>query len=531
MATITERIVERMGGVTKTRLNDLVSRAYEAGYDDGNDEPPSGELNSYNYQKAGGGVRQSPIDHDKMLTAVWQAYNKTLLGKRTAHIKRDHIIGRGVKPTADNDNLQAVLDGFWKTNKLSRRASEYANQLFLFGEQCLPAFVQTSSGAVQTGYIDPAMIERVICDPDNVLDFVAVVIKAEEPSTDSWRTEAKQRVYRIIQPDRDTVERTADGETRNSANHPGRLVTAEQANLAKWEAVMLKHYELDKYSGSCFFERVNAVSNQARGQSDLTQAADYIDQADTTLSQLGMREQQSGYFAWVVKLLGSDNNLLRKRANELRKQGPPPSGSMRVENEAETWRMETPDIKQRGFIETYDRQETAVLGGLGYPRHWYGSGDGTNRATAVAQGSPTWRSLAHDQGIVKDLLMNMCEFARDQAVIAQTISEKDAETAIELNMPEMAQKQTVEAVQAFVQLVSGIIAALADKLISKETAVMATNKMLAELDIEVDPDETLPEGGDENENAAEAYKAYADSLDELDEVLAWRVNGSDTSAS
>jgi hypothetical protein len=48
-------------------------------------------------------------------------------------------------------------------------------ELSLYGEQCYPTFVNEIDGFVRLGYLDPAMIETVVMDPDNPEQPIGIV--------------------------------------------------------------------------------------------------------------------------------------------------------------------------------------------------------------------------------------------------------------------------------------------------------------------------------------------------------------------
>lgn len=478
---ITDRVVELLGGKTQAQAESQAHRAYESGYNDaGEDEPVSSTLKKYGYRRSTtDGLRDfSQIDHDKMLEIVWTIWQSNPIAKRALDIKRDYIIGRGVQFLADDEKLQEILQTFWSINKMDRHIRDFALQLRLFGEQCYPVFVRDTDGQVRIGYVDPGEIERVVVHPENSLEMWAVVVK-QQSSSDAWNPNFDKRVYRIIR------------------ENEGKLVTAEQAALEDWETEMLKAHGLEEYSGSCFFERVNSVSNQPRGYSDLLQPADWLDQHDETLFALADREQMAGYFSWDVTLVGAKEDRVAERAKKLR-AAPPKKGSVNVHNDAEAWQFNYPDIKQAGSIETANELLTFILGGLGLPRHWYGHGDETNRATAQAQGDPTWRSMEHDQGIVQGIILSMLQFVRDQAEIAgHWMSAENSE--ITVTMPEMTTKDMAAISATISQLVTVFMAAEVQGWITRRTAVEVLAKAISELGVEIDIDKELEAASEELE--------------------------------
>lgn len=227
----------------------------------------------------------------------------------------------------------------------------------------------------------------------------------------------------VQQLDQYTRDQQQDGEGAGSddseVDTEGKLVTAGQAKLEEWEDVMLKAMGLTEYSGSCIYVKVNSVSNQPHGYSDLLQVSDWLDLQDETLFALGDREQWGNYFSWDVTLKGAQEDTVKKRAAEIQNKAPK-RGTVNLHNEAEEWVMNYPSLQQSGSIETARAIQNHAFGGLGFPEAWFGRGDETNRATLSAQGDPTWRTLEHDQDTIRDMILDILYLVRDQAEMAGT---------------------------------------------------------------------------------------------------------------
>ena len=529
MATITERIITRLDGVSNERLtevleemneartqeisalnesrtqeitdltadlDDRVNRAFEAGFLDGagNDDPAQGDF------KAGGQgykrlsdnyVRDGKIDFKRALEVAWDLWQKSPIAKRVLTMKRDHIIGRNASPSANDEDLLAILADFWDKNKLDQRASEYTIQLFGFGEQCFPAAVRESDGRVRLGYVDPASIFTVEKHPDNALEDWAVVTEVFKRS--GFTTEKK--VYRIIREDEDFV----DGDEVTQPANADKLVTHKQAQIQPWELEMLAEYDRAEYDGSCFYTKVNAVSNASRGMSDLLQVADWVEQADEVLFSLADRENMAGYFSFDVTYVGAGPDLVKQRNSEVRKN-PPEKGSVNGHNDAEIWQMFSPDLHQTGSIETFRAILGLILGGMGYPVHWYGFGDDANRATATVQANPTEKTLEHDQAIVEAMFLQMCQFVADQAEIAGSYTAPD-DLEITLTLPEVSSSNVGLKAQFFGQFQMALLNAQDAGWITQETAATAFSRLLAEVDVELDVIEELEKASAEQDEA------------------------------
>lgn len=507
-----DRVVELIGGVTQADVSGRAARAYESGLDDGNDETPPAPLRSFGYRRAiSGSIRDfGGLDYDKVLDTVWRVWLMSPLAKRGLRIQRDYIVGGGVTPKSDDENLQAVLEDFWKINKLAKRAGQFVLQRHFLGEQIFPAFVRKADGQVRLGYIDPVQIHKVIQHPENVLEKWAVVLKNETvPADEPWKVQPEhQRVYRIIREDEGAMvdDEIVIGE------YQGKRVTAEQATLEEWETELLKVYGLKAYSGSCFYFSLNDLSNQPRGYTDLLQVVDWIDQNETVLFDLADREAMAGHFVSDVTLEGATEDQVKTRAKELR-ANPPKKGSVIVHNEKETWNQDAPDLKQPASVETHRAIESYAWGGMGLPNSWYGHGDDTNLATAAAQGTPTWKSLQAQQDEDRTMFVEMLEFVRDQAEIVGTWKPTvEEEVTVDLQMPEMTTRDLTSISAALGQLALALQQAEDAGWMTHEHAVETWAKVLAELDIDINVKEEME---------AIAAQGEQDGLQGQDTVNSW----------
>ena len=493
-ARLVDAGIRAVGGVTKGEASRRATEAHDRGYQDGNDETPPGStsLRSFGYKTGGAGTARDIAagDIEKVTETAWNLSRSNPLADRALEIKRDYILGRGVDPKAKDPALQEIMDAFWKGNRLSRRMREFTRQLFLFGTQCYAVFVRKADGRVRLGYFDPSEIEEVIAHPDNSMEMWAVVIKAiNQTASKPWIKQQEKRVYRIVREEDGTgFLAVPDPFTMHEpqAAHTGKLVVAAQAKFEEWEYVMLKSFGLDHYSGSCIYEKVNAVSNQTRGLSDLVQIADFADQYDSVLFAMGDREQFAGFFSWDVELDGLDQPGVVERAAQI-KANPPQRGGLNIHNDKEKWRFDYPDLKTAASVEAANAFTALITGGLGFPVHWFGKGDETNRATAQAQNDPTWRTLEHDQDIIREMALTMLTLARDQAEIAGHYRPaEETDTTVALTMPEMTSKDVVSISSALSALAGAMMVAQEQGWMTQQEGRETWAKVMAELDVQIE---------------------------------------------
>lgn len=475
---IRRRLIQWLGAVPNDEVRDRVIEVNLGP----NDEPASASygLASFGYKRrTTKSLRDfSTVSADKRIDVAWKLWCSSPLAKRILVMKRDHVVGDGIEPTSTDDTLAEFLDKFWTQNNLKENFKRFALQLFLFGEQCLTLHVRKSDGRVRLGYIDPGMIEDVILDPyDNMTPAIIVVNKGEALTAD-------YDYFRCIRPDRDVVIEDDTDARVILSNYEGKYTTWEQSALAQWEIEYLAENDRDGFDGDVIFKAVNNVSNQGRGVSILIQMADFLDQTDSAIFALGDRLQYADFFSFDVTLDGATPEVIKERLSQIM-ANPPSKGSINAHNESEHWEMWAPNLRQGENIDSFRALLGYVLGGDGIPVHWYGFGDESNRATALAQNDPVSRTMRHDQGIVEDMAVTLCQFAIDQAEIAGELKESDA--LFDMRMPDLSSKDMHSVSSALTNAVSALSVAKSESLVSTPTARMVMNRFLAELGVDVDP--------------------------------------------
>ena len=489
MATLKETIekaVNYIGFQSVSQADKRVNRAYESGYLDGNDDPQAGTIakGGYGYRTQGqrGQRDLTKVTPDQIIDSAWSSYLSNGIAKRALEFRMSAILGRNTAPETDDENLQIIIDQFWKRNLANNHnLKRFVISHSLFGELVLPVFVRKTDGRVLLGYIDPGDIEQVIFHPQNNLERWIVTLKEDDRGV--------AKCYRIIREDEGTVY----DDVVIAPNYPDRLITWQQATLEQWEISYLKEKGLSEYTGSCFYFDKNNLANQPRGFSDLLQSVDWLDANDEVLFSLAEREQLMNYFSWLVKLTGGSPEQVKERTAVLRTSPPTGKGQANVHNDSEEWSFVTADLKQPGSIATAEATKTQALEGLNQPKHWHGEPDTTNRATAESADNPVNRSLEHEQADMIEWVLFILRFIEDQAIIAGIYTPTEDNT-ITIQVPEIVKGDMVEVSGAFGQTVNALMVSVFDlKVVSKDTAAKVISKIIAEFGVQYNPNEEMDE--------------------------------------
>lgn len=412
----------------------------------------------------------SPMTQDRMQQMAVYLWESNLLANRIIELMTAYLLAEGVSLRCDDEDAQAVLDRFWRDpiNQMGMKLPKKVRELALYGEQCYPTFVNEHSGHVRLGYLDPALIATVVMDPDNPEQAIGIVTVKNK--------HGQARRYRVI------------------VNGPD-----EELFTARTRAIRETFAD-----GEAFWFTVNDLSNGARGRSDLLAQADWVDGYDQYLFGELDRAQFMRAFIWDVTMTGATPEEVAAKAKTVTA---PPPGSVRIHNDSEIWKAETPDLKAQDASEGARLFRNHVLGGATIPEHWYGGGGDVNRATGESMGEPTFKIFSMRQQTLKHMLEMIGVYVLRQAALAKGSAEPSLEEdayQVEAVFPELTARDTSKYAAALQQVVVAAGLALDKGLIAQATAVRIINSIAGRLGVEVDAEDELAAAQAEAATAAEA---------------------------
>lgn len=410
----------------------------------------------------------SPITQKRMRDMALYLWETNLLANRLIELPLGYILGEGVRLHCDDDENQLILKRFWRDpiNQMDLKLNKKARELAIFGEQCYPTFVNERTGHVRLGYIDPALIETVVVDPDNSEQPIGIVTCKDRNGI--------ARRYKVI------------------VNGPEDVFSRRTQEIRSTFA-----------DGEAFYFTINDLSNGRRGRSDLLAQADWLDGYDQFLFGELDRAQFMRAFLWDVELKGATPEEVAARAKTISAPAP---GSVRVHNDSEVWAAVTPDLKAQDSTTNASLFRNHVLGGGTIPEHWYGGGGDVNRAVGAEMGEPTFKMFSMRQKTLKHILESIGIYVLRQAALKAGGAEPDLEDErfeVEAIFPEMTAKDTSKYAAALQQVVVGASIAVEKGLMTEETAIKLINAIAGRLGIEIDASEELDKVKDAESKAAE----------------------------
>lgn len=389
----------------------------------------------------------------KIAAFLWES---NALANRLVELPLAFLLAEGVTLTCKEPEHQKWLDAFWRDpiNRMDLRLPTFARELAIFGEQCLPTYVNQVNGHVRLGYLDPSLIDTVITDPGNA---------AQEIGVRTVKDAAGQvRRFRVV----------VRGEDDEIFAHEARTMRAAMD------------------SGDAFYFAVNKFAAGRRGRSDLIALMDWLDGYDEFLFDQMERAAELDAFIWDVKITGATPEDVEERAKKIQRPG---RGSVRVHNDMEEWTAQAPDLKAVDRAESARMFRNQALGGSTIPEHWFGGGGDVNRAVGAEMGDPFFKVATMRQTFLRNMLQEMGSYVLWQRARAagQTPDWADEAWLVNVSFPEMVTKDVTKLASALQATVTAVASALAERLITRRTALTIIATAAKRLEIEIDPEEEL----------------------------------------
>lgn len=427
----------------------------------------------------------APMTQARMQKIAAYLWESNLLANRLIELPIAYLLSEGVRLTCPDEDGQKTLDRFWNDpiNRIDERLPEWLRGLAVFGELALPAFVNEMNGRVRMGYLDPALIETVLRDPDNPSQQIGVITVKDK------RGEAQRWAIVVLGTEKDCfTDRTQ----------------AIRATLQ---------------TGDLFFFRINGLPGGERGRSDLLAQADWLDGYDMFLFGELDRAQMLRAHVWDVTMKGASADEVKARASKI---APPKPGTVRVHNDSEEWAALTPSLNTADLTEMGRLIRNHALGGMTIPEHWFGGGGDVNRAVGAEMAEPTMKVFTMRQQLLKTVLVSIGRYVlwseQDPTRTKEPDWDDDA-LRCEAVFAEMTAKDTTKYAAALVQVVQATDMAVGQGRITELMALQLIGLIAQKLGVDVDAEEELKKAQLEaKQRGDDQAKRDAFSDDDLDET-------------
>ena len=398
-----------------------------------------------------------PMNQRRMQDLAAYLWESNTLANRLIELPIAYILADGVKLKAEDETIQELLNQFWNhpINNMDIKLIKKVRELSMYGEQCYPTFVNQFSGAVRLGYLDPCLISTVVVDPDNAEQPIGIITHLNKKGV--------SRRYKVI-------------------------VNGAEEEMFTQRTIAIRNTFSD---GDCFYFKINDLASGRRGRSDLLSQIDWLDSYDQFLFGELDRIQFLRAFIWDVTLNGANEDEVKRKAATIRAPKP---GSVRVHNDAEIWKAESPSLESTDTETNARLFRNHVLGGATIPEHWFGGGGDVNRATSENMGDPTFKMMSLRQAFIGYMLSEMARYVIRQWELAHTGKEPDLNEAVyrfSVQFPEMVAKDTTRYAAALQQVTQAVSLAINDKLMSVKTGIQVIETIAGRLGVSFDAEQEL----------------------------------------
>ena len=398
----------------------------------------------------------SPMSQERMRKLAFKLWESNQLANRIIELPLAYILAEGVKITHPEEYYQDVIDQFTKNpiNNFKVKLEKRFRELGIFGEQFWPMYVNEYNGAVQMNTLANSKVANVIYDPDNEEQPIGVITKRDK--------KGNYKRYRVI-------------------------INGEESLFTQRTQAIREQLT----DGDIYYCNINSLLVRGRGKSDLLASADFLDLYDSFLFGEAERADYMRMFLWDVTLTGADQNEVDKRAKEIKPPGP---NSVRVHNENETWKAETPKLNSEDTDKLGRLLRNHVLGGKTIPEHWFGGGGDVNRATGESMSEPTLKMLTMKQNTYSAILYDLVIYQLRQHELAMSGKEPAFDHDIykaSIEWPEMTAKDTSKYATALQQVVIACQLMVQQGFVTEQTALSVIASIAERLGISIDVTEEL----------------------------------------
>lgn len=419
------RAIEAVAGnIIETRVKEALSRRGESSW---GEDPPG-------FRRITSGARDiSPVSHARMLVAADKVYRENPLGRRLVEITLDNVVGDGVQFECGHDDVHEALIEHWtdQENDWEENLERYFADILVDGELFLRPFVNRVDGSVRWSPIYTRTISEVVADPDNPDRLRMIDVAGIGPLYVIRRnTDPKAKAYGFLE-------------------------------------------------GEVLAFSINRRTNALRGTSDIMHLLDWLDAFD----QLFWSELERMYlmklFVFDYEMKGAGPSEIRRKYTQLKKD-PPRPGSFNVHNESELFSIKTAETGGQDATTFTRFTRDHILGGAGFPSHWFGDLHGATRASALETSEPATRRLKRPQRWLRRFVRAILTFQRDQWILARPERRKDfldpqrpgrlLLPPVKVHMPDQGQKVQLAAAKVFASVVQPLIQAVEKNLVSTEEA-------------------------------------------------------------
>jgi len=394
------------------------------------------------------------VSQDRMIDVCYWLWDNYPMAKWIINVIVSFIVAEELPFESNNPKIVEILKSFWfdPVNRMDLYLRKHVTELHIFGDIFFPVQVSPVNGRVRMGYIDPKEIESVVTDPENCKIKIGIIRRTDPGDT--------PKKYKIIL----------------------------EKDIVNFLSPAAKALRASFTTGDCFFFSINNVTNSPRGRSELLTVADWIDTYENFLYDFAEKWSQMNNFVWDLKIKDADDSVVRQKTQEFNTASGNP-GSTYGHNDSIEVSAVAPDLKSLDVSTGAKIFRDHILGGVGFPTHWYGGAEDVNKSSADEMMTPTMKILTEKQNYFKYILSSIFDY---QIFCARKFNRsaygdlKDSDIKYTIITPELSTKDLSKFGAVIKNVADGFAVAEDRSWLDKETSLEYFALVMAFLGKKVD---------------------------------------------
>lgn len=334
-------------------------------------------------------------DYIRMHAEAFYAYSNDPIAHAIVQITRDFVLGTGYSVQCDTETREGQLAmaawrAFEEANDLQNQIDQATTEISIYGETMIWKLPHNQTKIVynlNAGEIPKGVIPRVrIIDPSNIVEIVTYPEDISRALFYVWLTPTQYQIY-------------TSGLGSNQASSDPIQPTLKFIYQQIAASEML-HY------------KINSVSNEKRGRSDLFPVFSYLKRLRDSVNFMLVTLQKQSAWAIDTQIDGDQADIDAYVASQIALGTIPPAGSEFVHSKQV---MRTLLASKGGGSVSNDAFSwclSMVAAGVGIPVSYFGThlSGGQTRASALVATEPVAKKMEKRREVVKRILKDLWQY-------------------------------------------------------------------------------------------------------------------------
>lgn len=418
-----------------------------------------GDFGYYRQLGTAQGAQVTPQTQEKLIKVSRHLTTTNGIARRCIQLSVDYVLGSGFNPTAKDDTLQDFLHEYWYGygNQWDIEQFPWYANLLRDGEMIALAHTNAVN-QVAWSWVDPLWVESVL--PQSTMPGGGRMDRAG-----------------LLRLKQGCEIQLADGKELS-------------------ELTVIRPDNQGHLQGDCAFFAINQAPGSMRGLPEITPVVDWTIYYNYFLTQVVESSAIQNSLVWDILFKQMEQKEIDAQLAAWPKKFEP--GQLFGHNENVEMKPAAHNYGQSyGMAKQSDIIMEYILGGWGFPRHFFAhSGEG-NRATSVAQGDPTFKSLESKQRQYKQMHMHMLDFALDQAAAFKQWDD-EARMSVAFECPPIDVQDIPKIAGTSMQLASSLSLATMEGWVTPAQAADVYVTTLQPLGADIEAAEDIPDTVDKD---------------------------------